>query len=374
MSRLARCASTEDYRALARARLPRILFDYADGGAHDEATLTRNVAAFREALLTQRVMIDVGDVDARVSLFGQDLSMPLLCAPVGFAGMYARRGEVQAARAAAAAGIPFCLSTVGICGIEEVAAAAPPPWFQLYMTRDRGWMASLLDRASAAGCPVLVLTADLQTPGMRYRDIRSGMMRRLSPGEQIGRLVEGAAKPGRLWDVWLNGRPHRFGNLDGVLPAAASFADAWQWIGANFDPSVSWRDLDFIRAHWRGPILLKGVMAVEDVLAAVDNGVDGIVVSNHGGRQLDGAAASFEALAPIVEAVAGRLPVLVDGGIRSGLDVVKAMQRGASACLIGRAWLYALAAGGEAGVRQILERFRAEIRIAQTLTAQTRFG
>lgn len=373
MKPLAAYASVADWREGARARLPNILFDYIDGGSYAEQTLRANSAAFADVMLEQRVMIDVSAPDSQVTLFGQTLSMPLVLAPVGFAGMYARRGEAQAARAARAAGIPFCLSTMGICSIEEVTAAAGAPWFQLYMIRDRGWMEALLARATAAGCGVLVVTADLQTSGGRWRDIRSGMARRLSAAEQLARLFEGVRKAGWSRDVWLGGRPHSFGNLDGVLPPAASFAMAWEWINANFDPSVTWDDLAFVRRHWNGPIVIKGIMTVADARAAADHGVDGIVVSNHGGRQLDGGPASLTVLPAIAEAVGDRLTVLMDGGVRSGIDVVKAMTLGARACLIGRPWAYALATAGEAGVAQMLAAMRNEIRVTQTLSAHLRF-
>lgn len=373
MKPLAAYASVADWREGAQARLPNILFDYIDGGSYAEQTLAANAAAFAAVMLEQRVMIDVSAPDAKVTLFGETLSMPLVLAPVGFAGMYARRGEVQAARAAKAAGIPFCLSTMGICGIEEVTAAAQAPWFQLYMIRDRGWMEALLARATAAGCGVLVVTADLQTSGGRWRDIRSGMARRLSAAEQIGRLFEGVRKASWTRDVWFGGRPHSFGNLDGVLPPAASFAMAWEWINANFDPSVTWDDLAFVRRHWKGPIVIKGIMTVADARAAADHGVDGIVVSNHGGRQLDGGPSSLAVLPAIAAAVGDRLTVLMDGGVRSGVDVVKAMTLGARACLIGRPWSYALATAGEAGVAQLLAGMRTEIRVTQMLAAHLRF-
>jgi L-lactate dehydrogenase (cytochrome) len=373
MKPLAAYASVADWREGARARLPHILFDYIDGGAYAEQTLAANSTAFAEVLLEQRVMIDVSAPSSEVTLFGETLAMPVILAPVGFAGMYARRGEVQAARAAQAAGIPFCLSTMGICGIEEVTQAARAPWFQLYMIRDRGWMETLLARAGAAGCGALVLTADLQTPGTRYRDIRSGMARRLSAAEQLGRLLEGVMKAGWTRDVWFGGRPHSFGNLDGVLPKAASFAMAWEWINANFDPRVTWDDLAFVRRHWHGPIILKGIMTVADARAAADHGLQGIVVSNHGGRQLDGVPATISVLPDIAAAVGDRLTVLMDGGVRSGIDVVRAMTRGAHGCLIGRPWAYALATAGEAGVAQLLAAMQAEIRAAQMLSAHLRF-
>ena len=280
-------ASFDDYRDAARRRLPRVLFDYIDGGAYDEHTLERNVADLKAITLNQRVMRDVSKVDMKLTLFGQQLSAPLILAPVGLTGMYARRGEVQAARAAKTAGLPFCLSTVGLCSIEEVARDAAPPWFQLYVMKDRGHMRELLHRAKDAGCPALVLTVDLQTPGTRYRDVRSGMTGRGGFGAQVAQAVDGITHPGWMWDVFLNGRPHAFGNLTSAIPTARSLTDFWQWIGANFDATMNWKDVAAIREIWTGPIVIKGVLHVDDAREAVKCGADGIVVSNHGGRQLD---------------------------------------------------------------------------------------
>ena len=361
-------ASYDDYREAARRRLPRVLFDYIDGGAYDEHTLARNVDDLKAITLNQRVMQDVSKVDMSLELFGQKLAAPLILAPVGLAGMYARRGETQAARAAKAAGLPFCLSTVGLCEIDEVAKAAAPPWFQLYVMKDRGHMRELLRRAKDAGCPALVLTVDLQTPGTRYRDVRSGMTGRGGLGAQIAQGIDGLTHPGWFWDVYLNGRPHAFGNLTSAIPKARSLTDFWQWIGANFDASMTWKDVEEIRQIWTGPIVIKGVLHVDDAREAVKCGADGIVVSNHGGRQLDGAISSIAALPRIVDAVGTETQVLMDGGVHSGLDVVKALTLGAKACLIGRAWAFALAAGGEAKVAQTLARMKAEMRTAMMLT------
>jgi len=364
-------ASFEDYRAAARRRLPRVLFDYIDGGAYDEHTLARNVQDLRAITLNQRVMRDVSKVDLSLELFGQKLAAPLMLAPVGLTGMYARRGEVQAARAAKTAGLPFCLSTVGLCSIDEVARDAAPPWFQLYVMKDRGHMRELLHRAKAAGCPVLVLTVDLQTPGTRYRDVRSGMTGRGGLSAQVSQAVDGLTHPAWFWDVYLNGRPHKFGNLTSAIPKARSLTDFWNWIGANFDASMNWKDVEAIREIWTGPIVIKGVLHADDAREAVKCGADGVVVSNHGGRQLDGAISSIAALPRIVDAVGAETQVLMDGGIRSGLDVVKALSLGAKACLIGRAWAFALGAGGEAKVVQTLARMKAEMRTAMMLTGCT---
>lgn len=364
-------AAVIDYRRLAERRLPRRLFDYIDGGSYGEVTLGRNVADFAALTLRQRVLRDVTDINLATTLFGQSLSMPLLLAPVGMAGMYARRGEVQAARAARDAGVPFCLSTVGICGIEEVAQAGAPPWFQLYAIKDRGYMAALLERAETAGCPVLVLTVDLPRPGSRYRDLRSGMSGNPGKGAWMRAAFDGLRHPRWLYDVWLRGRPHGFANLAAAMPDARSTPEFWAWVGANFDASLTWADLDWIRARWSRPIVIKGVLDVEDARAAVAVGADGIVVSNHGGRQLDGVASTIAVLPAIADAVDGAAKILIDGGVRSGLDIVKAIASGADACLFGRPWAWALGARGEQGVRHVLDIVRQEMILAMTLVGQT---
>jgi L-lactate dehydrogenase (cytochrome) len=361
-------ACVADFRLAAKARLPRVLFDYIDGGSYAEATLRANVADIEAVTLRQRVLRDVSTLNLSTTVFGQDLSMPVILAPVGLAGMYARRGEAQAARAAKAAGVPFSLSTVGVGSIGEVAAAAQPPWFQLYMMKDRGFMAELLAVARDAACPVLLFTVDLPVPGARYRDARNGMVA-ATAGERLRQAADGLAHPSWLWDVWLNGRPHTLGNIAGPgrddLKGVGQF---WTWIGRNFDPAVTWKDIDWVRERWPGPIALKGILDVEDARAARSAGVEGIVVSNHGGRQLDGAPSSIRVLAEIAEAVGDELTVLMDGGIRSGLDVLKALSLGAKACLIGRAWAWSLGAGGEAGVARMLTILRQELRMAMSLT------
>ncbi|MGA0600240.1 L-lactate dehydrogenase [Caulobacter sp. KR2-114] len=366
-----RPASVSDYRELARRRLPRVLFDYIDGGSYAEATLAANVDDLNALTLRQRVMRDVSRLSMQTELFGQTLSMPVVLAPVGLSGMYARRGETQAARAAKAAGVPFSLSTVGVCTIEEVAAAAgTAPWFQLYMIKDRGFMAQVLERASAAGCPALLFTVDLPMPGARYRDTRNGMIA-TNVAQKLSQAIDGLAHPGWLWDVQLNGGPHTLGNVAGAAAELRTITDFWAWIGRNFDPSVTWDDIAWVRERWKGPIILKGVLDVEDAAEAVARGVDGIVVSNHGGRQLDGVASGIAALPRIAEAVGDRLTILMDGGVRSGLDVLKALASGAQACLIGRAWAWSLGARGEAGVGHMLQILRGELRMAMALTGCT---
>jgi len=360
-----------DLREAARRRLPRLLFDYIDGGAYDEVTIRRNREDLANLALRQRVMTDISALSMRTELFGQSLSMPLALAPVGFAGMYARRGEVQAARAAHAADVPFCLSTLSICSLEEtVRDGGAPVWFQFYTLRDRGFCESLLQRAQAAQCPVLMMTVDLPIAGARYRDLRSGMSGPDGWRGQWMRLLQGATHPRWSWDVWLRGRPHGFGNLPAEV-AAGGVGGFAGWIKSNFDPTVTWTDIEWVRRHWSGPLVIKGLLDRADARAALDAGVDGIVVSNHGGRQLDGVPSGIAALPAIVEEVAGRLPVLMDGGIRSGLDLLRALALGADACLVGKAWAYALGAGGEAGVAEMLDTLRAELEVAMSLTGCT---
>ncbi|MGD0502787.1 MAG: L-lactate dehydrogenase [Steroidobacteraceae bacterium] len=368
MSSLARAASVSDYREVARRRLPKILFEYIDGGAYGEVTLRRNVEDMAALSLRQRVMRDMSSLDTGIQSLGQRFSMPVGLSAVGMAGMYARRGEVQAARAAAQAGIPFSLSTVGICSVEEVASNAAPPWFQLYVLKDRGYMRELVRRAKAAGSPVLVLTVDLPVPGARYRDVRSGFRGLTGLPALANRFWDGLTHPEWVWDVWLHGRPHSLGSVADALQAGGSAGDFLTWIAANFDPSVTWSDLDWIRAEWDGPIVIKGVLDAEDARDAVRVGAQGIVVSNHGGRQLDGVRSSISALPLIADAVGTDVDVFLDGGVRSGLDVLKALALGAKACFIGRPWAYALGAGGQAAVTRMLGTIRAELEVAMVLT------
>lgn len=368
-----RAASTLDYRALARRRLPRFLFDYIDGGSYAEVTLRRNVADLEAIMLRQRVLRDVSAIDLTIDLFGRKLAMPVALGPIGIAGMNARRGEVQAARAAQAAGIPFCLSTVSACPLDEVVRASEQPlWFQLYMMRDRAFMRELLAAAAAAGCSALVFTVDMPVPGSRYRDYRSGLAG--SPGWAGGmrRMVQAMGKPRWAWDVGVRGRPHRLGNVAALLGENSGLEDFFAWMRDNFDPTVSWKDLEFVRANWAGPLILKGILDPEDAREAVALGADGLVVSNHGGRQLDGVPSTARALPPIADAVGDRLSVIADGGVRTGLDVVRMLALGAKAVLLGRAWAYALAGGGEAGVTHMLKLVEAEMRVAMALTGTTR--
>ncbi len=359
-----------DYRALARRRLPHFLFEYIDGGSYDERTLTANVEALGATWLRQRVLRDVSACDTATTLFGRALSLPVVLAPVGLGGMYARRGEVQAARAAQAAGTDFTLSTVSVCSLAEVTAnAGTPPWFQLYVMRDRGVMRALVEQAKAAACPVLVLTVDLPLPGTRWRDARSGLA-----GGALVQALQGLARPGWLADVGVGGRPHTLGNLAEMVPGAAGLSDFLGWIGANFDPSCDWRLVEEVRALWPGPLVIKGVLEVEDARAALAAGADGIVVSNHGGRQLDGAPATARALPAIADAVGDAMTVMADGGVRSGLDVLRMLALGARAVMVGRAWAWALGARGQAGVGHMLDLLGAELRTGMALTGCTRIA
>ncbi len=367
-----RPVSVSDYRELARRRLPRFLFDYIDGGSYAEVALRRNVEDLERIALRQRVLRDVSTLKLETTLLGQPLAMPVVLAPIGMAGMYARRGEVQAARAARSFGLPFTLSTVSICPLKEVAeGAGVAPWFQLYMLRDRGYMDALLQRARAAGAPVLVFTVDLPLPGARYRDVRSGLSGASTPWERMVRALGTAAHLDWMRDVGIGGRPHVFGNIAGAMPDAQGLADFQGWVGRNFDPSITWADLEWVRDRWNGPIVIKGVLDPQDARAAADAGAQGIVVSNHGGRQLDGALSGARALPPIVDAVGHRLEVVMDGGVRSGLDVLKALALGAKAVQIGRAWAFALAAGGQAQVEAMLATLRGELKTAMSLTGCT---
>jgi L-lactate dehydrogenase (cytochrome) len=365
-------ASADDYRELARRRLPRHLFDYLDGAAYDEVTARENRQAFQRLRLRQRVMRDVSQLKLSTRVLGQDLDLPLILAPLGIAGVMARRAEVQAARAAEAAGVAFCESTVSICSIEEVRAATMAPfWYQLYVMRDRGYARELMQRAQAAGCPVLVLTVDLAVMGARYRDIRNGMAGQLALGGKLSKAWDLVSHPGWLLDVGIRGKPLTFGNLTMAVPDARSLPQFKAWVDSQFDPRVTWDDLAWVRENWPGKILLKGVLDVDDARQAATAGADGIVVSNHGGRQLDGVATSIDALPRIVDATGDRLEVLMDGGVRSGLDVVKALALGAKACMLGRAWGYAVAARGEAGVAHLLASMRSEMNVAMALCGVT---
>ncbi|MEZ0496427.1 FMN-dependent L-lactate dehydrogenase LldD [Sphingomonas sp. IW22] len=363
--------SASDFRRAAKRRLPRFLFDYAEGGAFDEVTLAANSADLGAVRLRQRVLRDVADLDLSTTLFGRHQPLPIALGPIGIGGMFRRRGEQQAARAAHARGLPFALSTVSICSLNEVRgiAADGPLWFQLYVIRDRPFMRDLIETARAGGAEALVFTVDMPTPGIRYRDMHSGMSGRNGPWR---RVLQAMGKPGWAWDVGLNGRPHRLGNLEPVLGNASGLNDYIGWMAANFDPSIQWRDLGWIRELWDGPLIIKGLLDPDDAREAAALGADGIVVSNHGGRQLDGVRSTASALPGIADAVGDRMTVLADGGVRSGLDVVRMLALGADGVLLGRAWLYALAAAGEAGVARLIDLIDREMRVAMTLTGVSR--
>jgi L-lactate dehydrogenase (cytochrome) len=367
-------ATVLDYRELARRRLPRQLFDYADGGAYEESTLRANVADLERVLLRQVVMRDVSVRDRSVEVLGQRLALPVILGPVGLGGMFARRAEVQAARAAESAGVPFVESTVSICSIEEVAGAtSTPPWFQLYVMRDRGYAEQLLARARAVGSPVLVLTIDLAVVGARHRDTRNAVVGTRGLWANVVRGLDLAAHPRWIRDVPIAGKPLTFGNLERAVPDARTPAHFRAWVDAQFDPSVTWDDVAWVREHWDGKLIVKGVLDPEDARRAVDAGVDGLVVSNHGGRQLDSVPSTARALPQVADAVGSEIAVLADGGVRTGLDVVKLAALGARAVLIGRAWAWAVAARGQDGVRHILDVIDADVDVALALTGQTSF-
>jgi L-lactate dehydrogenase (cytochrome) len=357
-------ASISDYRALAKERLPHFLFEYLDGGSYDEVTLKRNIEDLQSVALKQRVLRDVSSIDLSTQLFGKRWAMPVGLGPVGLSGLYARRGEVQAAKAAAAAGVPLALSTVSACSLREVAGCGHVPWYQLYFIKDRGFVAEMIETAKAVGSAALILTVDLSVPGSRYRDSRAA-------GVGLRRMSQLLARPEWLWDVGIRGRPISLGNLEPVVGKRAPLNHFQAWIHANFDPSVNWKDVEWVRSRWDGPLIIKGILDADDARAAAESGANAIVVSNHGGRQLDGVVSSARALPRIADALAGRMPLLVDGGVRSGLDVVRMLALGADFVLLGRAWAYALAARGQSGVAHVLKLVEAEMRVAMALTSCT---
>ena len=357
----------EDLRQLAMRRAPRAIFDYVDRGSYDEATLRDNRAALDALKLRQRVMIDVDRRSLDSTMVGQPVAMPVGLAPTGLAGILHADGEILAARAARAFGVPFTLSTVSICSIEAVRAAVQQPfWFQLYVMRDRGFAASLIERAKAAQCSALMLTADLQIQGQRHRDIKNGLT--VPPRLTVANCLDMLGKP--RWALGMLGTRHRnFGNLAGFIPGRGKgMTTLSQWIASQFDPTLSWKDVAWVRSLWPGKLIIKGVLDPEDARAAVDAGADAVVVSNHGGRQLDAAPAAISVLPRVVEAIGERCEVWFDSGVRSGQDVLRALALGAHATLIGKAYLYGLGAQGEAGVTRALELIRNELDVSMALT------
>ncbi|MGB3724380.1 MAG: FMN-dependent L-lactate dehydrogenase LldD [Glaciecola sp.] len=359
-------SATTDYRAAAKAKLPPFLFHYIDGGSYSETTLKNNVGDLQNIALKQKVLNDMSSLRLEHEVFGEKLAMPIALSPVGLTGMYARRGEVQAAKAAQSHGIPFTMSTVSVCPIEEVAPKLERPmWFQLYVLKDRAFMKNVLERAKAAGVTTLVFTVDMPTPGARYRDMHSGMSGKYA---EIRRVMQAMTHPAWAYDVGLMGKPHDLGNISAYRNKTTKLGDYIGWLGDNFDTSISWKDLEWIREFWDGPLVIKGILDAEDAKDAVRFGADGIVVSNHGGRQLDGVMSAAKALPAIADAVKGDITLFVDSGIRSGLDVVRMLALGADCTMLGRSYIYALAAKGQEGVAHLLSLYENEMRVAMTLT------
>jgi L-lactate dehydrogenase (cytochrome) len=346
----------QDVLALSRKRLPRLFYEFVEGGGYDEGTLARNRSDFDDLLIRHKVMVDVGKVDMTTELLGHACALPLILAPIGLGGMVSRRGEAQAARAAAAAKIPLCLSTFALCGVEEImAATGRPPWLQLYMLEDESETFDLLDRAAALGVDVLAVTVDVAVGSVRHREARRPILAQPDLSQRIGRIWDGITHPGWLYDVYLRGRPHDFGNFPkGRSPATAATP----------------KRIERVRERWEGKMLIKGVLEAGQAKIAADFGADGVIVSNHGGRQLDSVASTISALPAVAEAVGGTMTVLMDGGVRSGLDVFKALAAGADGCLVGRAWVHAAAAGGERGVAAMIDRISRELSSVMTLAGR----
>jgi L-lactate dehydrogenase (cytochrome) len=355
----------EDLRDMARKRVARAIFDYVDRGSYGEYTLRANRADLESLALRQRVGVDVDARSTRATMLGRAATMPVGLAPVGLTGLNWADGEILACRAAQRFGVPYTLSTMSICSIEDVAGAvAEPFWFQLYVMRDRGFAASLIERAKAAKCSALVLTLDLQVQGQRHQDLKNGLA--VPPRLTLGTALDVMTKPGWALNV-LRGKRKSFGNLEGRIPEGRNLTTLSQWIAGQFDPTLSWKDVEWVKKLWGGPLVVKGILEPADAKTAAGLGVDAIVVSNHGGRQLDSTISSIRALPEIRDAVQGNTEVWLDGGIRSGNDVLKALALGASATLIGRAYAYGLGAMGEAGVTRALEILRAELDVTMAL-------
>jgi L-lactate dehydrogenase (cytochrome) len=355
----------EDLRSRARRRLPKVIFEFIDGGAQDETTLRANREDFQKWRFRTRVLTDVSRRDQSITLFGQRCASPLILAPIGLTGLLSRRGELAAARAAEKYGVPYCLSTMATCSIEEITTeTTQPKWFQLYVLRDRGLTREFIERARASRCTALVLTVDTKVQGPRERDMRNGFT--VPPRFTVATILDFARHFSWCFDVGLGPRI-AFRNFEGTKAAATDAVTITEFIADQYDLTVNWRDVEWFKSAWGGPVLLKGVLSVEDARLAAAHGADGIIVSNHGGRQLEGAVSAVHALPAIADAVGDRLEVVLDGGIRRGADVVRARALGARACMIGRAWLYGLACAGQAGVERALEILRDEIDITLTL-------
>ena len=357
--------SIADLRAIARKRIPRSIFEYVDHGSYDELTLARNRSDFDALQFRQRVLIDVARQSLRTTIQGQDAAMPLIIAPTGMTGLVHADGEILAAQAAEEFGVPFTLSTVSICSIEDVRAQVRNPfWFQLYVMRDRGYTEVLMNRAAAAGCPLLMLTVDIPVSGLRRRDAKNGLA--VPPRLTLRNALDIATKPKWATQV-LFGKRKTFGNLVDRMPHTG-LASLSQWISTQFDASVTWKDIDWVRERWKGRLVIKGILDAEDARQAASLGVDGLIVSNHGGRQLDGASSTIAALPAVVDAVQGRCEVLLDGGVRSGQDILKAVSLGARAAMTGRGFLYGLGADGRAGVKLALEIMARELQVSLALS------
>ena len=362
----------EDLRQSARRKVPRMFFDYAESGSYAQETLRANRADLERIKLRQRILLDVAGRSTQTTLLGDKVALPLALAPIGLCGMQHGDGEILACRAAQQAGIPFCLSTMSIGSIEDVEQAVGKPfWFQLYVMKDRGFVRALIERAKAAKCSALVLTVDLQVLGQRHSDIRNGLT--VPPEVRIKNIIDIATKPAWALGI-LRGRRRTFGNLAGHVRGMDNVNSLSQWIAGQFDPALSWKDVEWIAGLWGGKLILKGILDVEDARIAAKTGAAALVVSNHGGRQLDGAPSSIAALAPIVEAVGSAIEVLFDGGVRSGQDILRALALGARACLSGRAYIYGLGAGGQAGVARAIEIMKNELDVSMALTGVTRIA
>ena len=356
----------DDLRELARRKVPRAFFDYAEAGSYSQETLRANRADMERVKLRQRVLVDVSSRDASTTILGEKVPLPLALGPVAMTGLEHGNGEILACRAAHAAGIPFTMSTLSICSIEDVAAAVDKPfWFQLYVMKDRGFVRSLIERAAAAKCSALVLTADLQVLGQRHCDVKNGLS--VPPALKIKNLLNMAGKPGWVISV-LSGKRWTFGNLAGHVKGMEGVKSLAQWVGSQFDPALSWKDVEWVRSVWPGKLIVKGILDIEDARLATKTGAAAIVVSNHGGRQLDGAPSSISMLPRIADAVGSEIEVMFDGGVRSGQDVLRALALGARSCLIGRAYIFGLGAGGEAGVAKAIDILRKELDVSMALT------